>query len=257
MNCQEARELADAHLDQELELSTTVRIDEHLQSCAGCRTYHDRHRQARSTIRRDAQYHRAPPELRARLHATLRGPAIDAGNPAPRRYRFWRAAMAAAAAVVMSVSITLYLALSNRGDPLVDEIVSSHVRSLMADHLADMASSDQHVVKPWFNGRLGYSPSVKDLTTRGFPLVGGRLDYIDNRPVAALIYRHRLHVINLFLWPAEASDRQPRAVSQQGYHLLHWTRAGMQYWAVSDLNEAELRQFADEVAASSTPRHNS
>jgi anti-sigma factor RsiW len=133
-------------------------------------------------------------------------------------------------------------------DLLVREIVSSHVRSLMASHLTDVPSSDQHTVKPWFQGQLDFSPPVKDLSKEEFVLAGGRVDYISDRPIAALVYEHRKHVINLFIWPSTPdSATSPAALSRQGYHLIHWTEGGLTYWAVSDLNEKELDEFVQLV----------
>lgn len=171
----------------------------------------------------------------------------------PRRAGWnWSPAWAAAALLVVS-ALTLWKILpfmpgSSAEDRLGQEVVASHVRSLMAGHLTDVPSSDQHTVKPWFNGRLDFSPPVKDLSTEGFPLVGGRLDYLAGRPVAALVYGRRRHLINLMVWPVPREpDRSLAAVTRQGYHLFHWTQGGMVYWTVSDLNEDEMRQFVDLV----------
>src|SRR5207253_10074031 len=127
---------------------------------------------------------------------------------------------------------------------LARQLIASHVRSLIANHLTDVASSDQHTVKPWLDAKLDFAPAVVDLSEKGFPLVGGRLDYLDNRPVAALIYQRRKHFINLFVWPAEAGAAGTiKAMSRQGYQLLHWADSGFNYWAVSDVNAIDLQTF--------------
>src|SRR5262249_46458652 len=129
---------------------------------------------------------------------------------------------------------------------LTQELVANHVRSqMLPTHRFDVASSDPHTVKPWFAGKLDFSPPVKDLVDQGFPLVGGRLEYLHDRPVAALVYQRRQHSINLFIWPSTSVPETPmKVVSRQGYHLLHWTQSGMTHWAVSDLNAHELQEFA-------------
>src|SRR5256885_16555204 len=150
--------------------------------------------------------------------------------------------MAAAAIVVLA--LVPFLRGPSGDDLLAREVISSHVRSLMANHLADVPSSDQHTVKPWFAGKLNFSPPVEDLARQEFPLIGGRLDYLDNRPVAALIYQRQKHFINLFVWPAgPGAEKAMNTISRQGYHLLHWLDSEFNYWAVSDISEKELQEF--------------
>src|SRR5438105_7870201 len=137
---------------------------------------------------------------------------------------------------------------------LATQLIASHVRSLMANHLTDVGSSDQHTVKPWLDAKLDFAPAVVDLSNEGFPLIGGRLDYLDNRAVAALIYQRRKHFINLFVWPAAPDEtRTPKTITRQGYQLLHWVESDLNYWAVSDINEKELQEFKQLFEEQSVP----
>jgi anti-sigma factor RsiW len=200
-------------------------------------------------IARDATYHRASDALRARVQASIKDSAREHRAPAMRRGFLLAAAFAAVAVVSWNVAV-----LQVRPSPdeaIAREVLNAHVRSLMGpSRLNDVASSDQHTVKPWFIGKLAFAPPVRDLAGVDFPLAGGRLDFLDGRQVAALTYKRRLHTVNLFVWPAsEARDSPPQALSMKGYSIIHWTRAGMRYWAISDLGPTELATFAEALAS--------
>jgi anti-sigma factor RsiW len=244
VTCQNFEDQLGAYIDRELDAAARQDMEEHLRECPACRSSYARQRALSATLREQLPTFEAPDLLRARVEGALRGAHSERATTPTRRWRW--AAIAASALLVATAS---YSVLATRDavspqDELAHEVLASHVRSLMPEHLTDVASSDQHTVKPWFNGKLDYSPPVYDLATQGFPLIGGRLDYIGGRPVAALVYQRRKHVINLFLWPTERKDQRAPEMTRQGYHLLHWTRAGTTYWTASDLNETELREFA-------------
>jgi anti-sigma factor RsiW len=149
---------------------------------------------------------------------------------------------------LLFIGFVLWQGLRSNGNHLADEVIGNHVRSLLATHLVDVASSDQHTVKPWFNGKIDFAPDVHDFAAAGFPLVGGRLDYLNGKTVVALVYRRNQHPINLFIAPAPGKvDTTPDILSRRGYNLIHWTRQEMEYWAVSDLNAEELHQFAGHL----------
>jgi len=183
----------------------------------------------------------APDTLRASVRA---GARAEAGRRARRRAPWW-GALAVAASLALVAFGSRQLALRGAaGEAITNQVLASHVRSLMPGHLTDVLSSDQHTVKPWFNGKLDFSPPVYDFAGAGFPLVGGRLEYVDGRPVAALAYSRRQHVISVFVWPADQGrTARPRATTRQGYHLLHWATPAYAYWVVSDLGLAELGDF--------------
>jgi anti-sigma factor RsiW len=195
-------------------------------------------------VARDATYYRAPEALRERVRSSVRARARE--RLRPMLWRWGGMAAAFAATIAVTWNLALMEARNDEVDRLAREVQSAHVRSLMVEgHLNDVASSDRHTVKPWFEGKLDFAPRVEDPAASGFALVGGRLDYLDGRPVAALTYRHRLHVVNLFEWPApNARDSEPTAMSRKGYAIAHWRRAGLEYWAVSDIEREDLLQFA-------------
>jgi anti-sigma factor RsiW len=248
LNCHEIEKLIHGYVDGELELTKNLEIDEHLEECPACARAHAQLQAVRTAIKENAPYYPTPPFLQKRIQATVR----HASKPGlPLSVRHWRLfSVAAAAAFLLIAGWGLARWAARSDEPaLIQELLASHVRSqMLPGHEVDIASANQHVVKPWFDGKLDFSPSVKDFKEQGFPLVGGRLDYLDGRPVAALVYRRRAHVINLFIWPSTpGSEAASGALSRQGYHLVHWTQGGMNYWAVSNLNEAELQDFAHLV----------
>ncbi len=250
MICQETQAFIHAYVDGELDLLRSLDIEKHIADCEACAQQYRTERGLQQAFRAAPLRFTTPQGLQKRILSSLGGRAKAAKTRRPfAGSPGWNwAGVAAGVAVALVIGWTL--SRISRGpssdDLLAEEVVSSHVRSLMANHLADVPSSDQHTVKPWFNGKLDFSPPVKDLASAGFPLVGGRLDYLDGRPVAALVYQRRKHFINLFIWPSTGVSGQ-KTIMRQGYNLLHWSSSGMTYWAVSDLNAGELQEFAQSV----------
>ena len=201
-------------------------------------------------LKREATRHAAPPGLIARIRSDVQRADAPLGESGSR-WRQWLSGLAlCAAGAAVAWGVAGLLLVPSAPDRLGQEVTASHVRSLMASHLADVASSDRHTVKPWFAGKLDFSPPVQDLAAEGYPLIGGRLDVIDGRSVAALVYQQRQHVINLFVWPASGGTPMPPALlMRQGYCVAHWTQGGMQFWAVSDLNAPDMQAFADKLSA--------
>lgn len=240
MECREVTALLPAYVDLELTAREAAAVEAHLSGCPGCDAACELQRAMQRAVREQATYFAVPEALTARLPASPTTPPARTQNAA----RIWSGALAAGVALAVGAG---YFLQQRAGEEAVsDEIVSAHVRSLMADHLTDVASSDQHTVKPWFNGRLDFSPDVRDLTTQGFPLLGGRLDYLAGRPVAALVYRHRKHLVNLFVAPAGEpahGDAAPRESTLHGYHILRWVHDGMAFDLVSDVSNADLEHF--------------
>ena len=242
MSCELVERDLDAYLDRELDAESSAEIREHVRSCAACRRQLAE-RETLARLVRSAPYYSVPERVRARVLAQ------STRSQSVRRIFTW----AAAAVLVLSVGagVTLWRPATSRGNVIADEVVSDHVRSLMANHLFDVQSTDLHTVKPWFLGKLDFSPPVVDLASIGFPLVGGRLDYFGGRPVAALVYQRQKHTINVFISP-EGDDPSARdfGLAVRGFNLRHWIHNGMSFWAVSDLNSAELGEFASALQAS-------
>ena len=246
MTCPDVQALLHGYLDGELDLVSALGLERHLQDCSACRDAYHGQRALQGALRAAPLRWEAPPSLEGRVRSVLR----ETGRPPLRVFSLGRQrlAVAAAAAVLLALvgwALARTWIMPTAEDLLAQEVVSAHVRSLMVDHRVDVASSDRHTVKPWFQGRLDFPPEVRDLAGEGFGLIGGRLDYLADRPVAALVYQRRKHVINLFTWPAgEDGDQPPRAAARRSYQIVRWRQGGMNYWAVSDLNAVELMQFA-------------
>jgi anti-sigma factor RsiW len=250
------RNLLHAYIDDELDLVRSVELEDHLAECADCAGEVASYRALRAGIAAHELRYDAPAQFRAKLREAIdKASRLEAeeeqkeSTERPERYSrskiivpFWNWA-ALAACLVIAVLALFFGVSSRREHNLSQEIVADHVRSLMATHLTDVLTSDQHTVKPWFTGKLDFSPQVRDLSPQGFELVGGRLDYLDGHAVAAIVYQRRKHVINLLTWPSNDSEQQPQSTARQGFNLIEWRQGGMYYCAVSDLNQPELMEL--------------
>ncbi len=243
MSCTEIEPLIGASLDGELDAVGALRVEDHLATCPACSDFLRRLELLRDEI--------AAADLDWGVEADLRGiaAAIRRREPALRRRApWWRLRFLGSAVAVLAVAMAfIFLRPALLAPSLERQIVDSHVRSLLAEHLIDVPSSDRHTVKPWFQGKLKFSPNVPDLSDKGFVLAGGRLDVIDGKEAAALVYRRRNHIINVWITPGSAGDRAVASSALNGFQVLHWQRNGMDYWAASDLNLAELREFAELI----------
>jgi anti-sigma factor RsiW len=244
MTCEESSRLLPGYFDGELDLARTLEMEDHVRGCKGCSQTLEGDRALRSAFARaDLRF-----EVPARLEQNIRA-AVSRELPkeVPARKQNWQWAFATAALVLFAVLAWRLLPITRQPGPaaLADEAIANHIRSLMPGHLSDVESTDQHTVKPWFDGRVDFSPPVENFAAQGFPLIGGRLDYLGHRPAAALVYQRRKHYINVFVAPAPGKpDSKEPLASAQGYSVLAWTRDAMSFWVVSDLNPAELGEFA-------------
>ena len=277
MNCEEAIKLMDGYLDGELDPITNQAIEQHfLRECDHCKEAYKAHGSLIGAITDAAPYYKAPAGLRERIQSSLRQemgerparniapdaqPAFSTTQPAPRTilsgisWNWLGLAAAIIFAAVVAVNLVPRLQRPGADQFLATQLIDSHVRSLMANHLTDVPSSDQHTVKPWLDAKLDFAPPVVDLTGAGFPLIGGRLDYLDNRPAAVLIYQRRKHFINLFVWPAEPNaSRATKTMSREGYQLLHWVDSDFDYWAVSDVSANDLQTLKQQFEVQASHR---
>jgi anti-sigma factor RsiW len=238
-------------MDGELELVRTIEMEMHLKDCPACALKMEDQQELRSVLRRSSLAYAAPAALRDRIELSLR--ASTWAGIQERKIKWpslliWQWVGAVAVLALFSLSgwqLTARLRAPSNDQRIAAEVLSSHVRSLEVHHLMDVVSTDQHTVKPWFDAKLDFSPPVEDLASDGFPLVGGRLDYLEGREVAALIYQRREHFINVFVWPNPTESNSTRAMeSRRGYNIMRWSSGGFQCWAVSDIGVPELTKFA-------------
>ena len=250
MTCSEFRTFLHGYMDGELDLVRQVEIEEHLRTCGACSQIYQTQLALRSALKSGELYFRAPAGLERKVRMAAQRPERKSWLPRLQLPGWIGAAVAAAAVVALAFLVSPMLSRPSQTERIAQDVVSAHIRSLMPGHLTDVPSSENHTVKPWFAGKLDFSPPVLDLSAEGFPLVGGRLDYAAGRPVAALVYRRGKHFINLFVWPSVSAQESAEAAdARQGYNLLFWTRGQTNFWAISDVNAAELRQFARLVRA--------
>ncbi|MFL6583644.1 MAG: anti-sigma factor family protein, partial [Chthoniobacterales bacterium] len=245
MSCADVRPLIAAYHDGELGAARVLQIEQHLRTCDACRAALDDLR----TLSQAAQRaHFSPPDdLRANILAALREvkPATREYHP-PRPTSWLLHGLSLAAAIAFGFFLSQMFGRPSASRALLGQLTDSHIRSLIGTHLTDVATSDQHTVRPWFEGKLDFAPPVEDLGADGFPLVGGRVEYISGRAVAALVYQRRQHFINLFIWPESGNQSIAAEKPQRGYNVVHWRSKGMSYWAVSEISGDELRNFARE-----------
>jgi anti-sigma factor RsiW len=247
-------------LDGELDLVRTIEMETHLKNCAACARELENQQALRDALRRGSLAYIAPAVLRDRIQTSIRtsrGVEIrERGIQWPSLHIWqWAGAIAVLALVSLSAwQLTARLWAPSSDQRIAAEVFASHVRSLEVNHLMDVASTDQHTVKPWFDGKLDFSPPVEDLASDGYPLVGGRLDYLEAREVAALVYQRRKHFINVFVWPDPGGVSSARAIeSSRGYNLMRWSRGGFQFWAASDVSAPDLAEFARLLESRITP----
>lgn len=254
MNCDDSRIYLPAYLDDELDVAENLRVQKHLAECRECRQAQDQQLALRSALRDPQLYAHPSADFSKRVQASLHQAAKEEARSQRHAWADWLRIgslgwVPAAAALVIVATVATLIVIngmrSSHEQVIASAVLTGHIRSLQGDHLVDVPSSDRHTVKPWFQGKLDFSPPVPDLSEMNWPLIGGRLDYVDGRPVAALIYRRRMHNINVFVWPNHSSaDSTIKEEDAQGYQILHWNGAEMTYWVVSDLNREELLDLA-------------
>ena len=259
MTYEETNRLLHAHVDGELDVAKTLELEAHLARNPSMRAACERLREMSAAIRDKADYHVAPAWLEARVRAAI--PAGPESRPARAAWQGWlkpmrslaavsdwlRPAASFAAVALVTWVVALGTLRPGEDDHIAHEVLASHVRAMLPNRSYDVASSDQHTVKPWLSARLAFSPPVADLAASGFELAGGRLDYIGEQPVAVLVYKRRQHLIDVFVWPAE-TQKSKQTLTRDGFNIEHLAKNGMEYWLVSDLGRNELNDLAQLIA---------
>src|SRR4030081_2945218 len=239
MNCEEAEILLHALIDGELDAGHAREVEGHIKGCPRCAAELAAYREMSQAVAGADLRFAAPPELRRRIEAALPQTRVPSRRAVLRGF-----AMGSAASAIAATGLVAVILRNDDTRRIESEVVSAHLRSLQAGHLTDVLSTDQHTVKPWFNGKLDVAPPVVDLTAQGFTLIGGRLDYVDTRPIAAIVYRRRAHIINLFVAQTASTERHTATLETlQGFNIRRWSERGLNYWAVSDLAADELADF--------------
>jgi anti-sigma factor RsiW len=258
VKCDETRSLLDAYLDHELADRDRRGVEAHLASCTACAAAEARLAELIDTVQGATRFE-PPDHLARRIHARLREEAAErpAAVPAEGSMRWW---LSIGAAAIASAAISAWLVLTLLAGPSAEqlalrEVAAAHVRSLIQNHLVEVASADPHTVKPWFAGRIDFVPQPATLAPDGFELLGARLDYLEERPVAAIVFKRRKHILNLFVWPAAGPERaEVETFTKSGFHLVRWRSQGLVYWAVSDLAPSELHRFAETLRTGTEDR---
>jgi anti-sigma factor RsiW len=244
--CADRELLLNAFVDDELDAANTAAVEAHLASCHDCREATEQLRRVHHLVGGPGVRHSAPDDLRQRVLAAIHAEESPVATARPSRRTSW-IGPALGGAIAATLAMLLILPIQQRSG-LEDELVAGHVRSLQVQHLTDVQTSNQHLIRPWFNGKIDFAPPVPELAAQGFPLAGGRLDYLGGKTVAAIVYKRRLHSINLFVWPSGGGDRR---LQRDGYSIDEWTKGGLRFAAVSDISPAELEQFRQAFMAAS------
>jgi anti-sigma factor RsiW len=251
MTCDETDILLHALIDNELDAGHARQVEVHAAGCRHCTAQLRDYREMRAAMSAPGVRYRAPEHLRGRIEGALPTRAVPASRTgaANRRSLLKGFGMGGVVSTALAACLVLFVVHTQEDQRIVGDVVSAHLRSLQGDHLIDVQSTNQHTVKPWFNGRLDVAPPVIDLTSQGFTLIGGRLDYIDGRPVAAVVYKRRAHVINLFVSQTVGFTRGTTTENLQGFTVRSWAWSNLDFRAVSDINADELRDFGDKIEA--------